>query len=242
MAKRKPEAIDAIYPILEDAFSSAKRLGILEGSAAGDGYHHSRDDLLRRGKTRAYSLLHELDKKGKADAASALDLGLNDAQMIIASKRLHTATLNKDPRLAGKLAEWGGTLDGDEVTAMDVDGKIVSGKLLPKYIEFDRSHLTHIHLGGHRNFADDAAVWKGIADVVCGVGLPKPDPAPFKVGQRVEVNVDVLNGRIKPDGDIRAQYKRGEEFTVTAIVKGKDRWWAKGISLYWAADMLRKAS
>lgn len=71
---------------------------------------------------------------------------------------------------------------------------------------------------------------------------PKPDPAPFKVGDRVVVTASELNGRVKPDGNVRTTVGKGYTFTVQEITKGKDRYWVRGATLYWAADCLQKGS
>ena len=200
MAKYAPAAIKATWPHVDRAFKSVKFGGILEGSAAGNGYHHSRSDLIRRGKTGAYSIQHKLDKQGDPDAASAIDYVFDDVdELALVTRRLLRAAQKKDPRLFGKLREFGGTLDGERVTAYNVTEQ--------RFISMDKTHLWHAHLSGHRAFADDEKVWLGIAEVVLGLaagaltggssggggggGGTKPEPKPYKPSQRA-IYVDIL--------------------------------------------------
>jgi len=162
MSAYAPSAIKATWPHVDRAFRSVKFGGILEGSAAGNGYHHSREDLLRRGKTGAYSIQHPLDKKGNARAASAIDYVFDDVdELALVTRRLLRAAQKKDDRLFGKLREFGGTLDGDRVTAYNVTEQ--------RFISMDDTHLWHGHLSGHRAYADDEKVWLGITEVVLGL-------------------------------------------------------------------------
>lgn len=210
MAKYAPAAIKATWPHVDRAFRSVKFGGILEGSAAGNGYHHSREDLLRRGKTNAYSIRHPLDKKGNARAASAIDFVFDDVDdLALVTRRLLRAAQKKDPRLFEKLREFGGTLDGERVTAYNVTEQ--------RFISMDDTHLWHAHLSGHRAYADNAKVWLGITEVVLGLpagaltgssggggggGGEKPDPKPpkkYEPAQRA-IYIDILHdaARRKP--------------------------------------------
>lgn len=203
MAKYAPDAIKAAWPIVNRAFKSVRFSGILEGSAAGSGYHHSREDLIRRGKTRAYSIQHPLDKKGNPEAASAIDFSFDDVdELAELTRNLLEAAKAKDPRLFMKLREFGGTLDGKKVTAYNITEQ--------RPIRMDKSHLWHAHLSGHRAFVDDEDVWVGIAEVAIGIPLggsgagggggskpkPKPKPKRYQPDAR-EIYLDIL--REAPD-------------------------------------------
>jgi len=205
MAKYAPAAIKATWPHVDKAFRSVKFGGILEGSAAGSGYHHSREDLLRRGKTKAYSIQHPLDKKGNARAASAVDYVFDDVdELALVTRRLLRAAQKEDPRLYKKLREFGGTLDGKKVTAFNVTEQ--------RFITMDKTHLWHAHLSGHRAYADNEEVWLGITEVVLGLpagaltgkpsgggGGEKPDPKPqpgYKPEQRA-IYVDILHDAVR---------------------------------------------
>lgn len=169
MAKFAPQAIKDMWPIIDKAFRSDRFSGILEGSADGSGYHHSRSDLIRRGKTRAYSIQHRLDKLGHPDAACAIDISFdNTAELATMTRRLLNAARAKDPRLYMKCREFGGTLDGKTVTAYNVTEQ--------RFISMDKTHLWHGHVSIHRAYSQDSAVCRGIAEVIAGIPANQPPP------------------------------------------------------------------
>jgi len=166
MGKRAPAAIKKMRDTIEASNLDGSGWYILEGSAVGDGYHHSFEDLVARGKRSAYSIQDSRDKVDgtkQEDAACAFDIVMGEADMKKATRRMLTAALEDDPRVKGKCREFGGTLDGDDVTAYNITGE--------RYISFDDSHLWHLHLSIHRKYADDVDVCRGIAEVVAGVPL-----------------------------------------------------------------------
>lgn len=243
MAKRAPSAIIAMYPIVDQAFKSMERLGILEGSAAGEGFHHSREDLIRRGKDNAYSIRHDLDKQGKPDAACAIDFGFNDTEMKIATKRIYDAARAKDPRLYLKCREFGGTLDGKNVTAFNVTEQ--------RSISFDDTHLWHLHVSIHRAYADDIDVCRGIAEVVAGIALEEeldmdwPSCMPYPEGARLKVSTPAgLKARTAPLVNLSTELRRdGNPVTVAAGYPLKVEacafvdgiWWIRGGTYWYAA-------
>jgi hypothetical protein len=161
MGEYAPSAIKDAFPIIDRAYKSAKFSGILSGGRYG--YHVSRNRLRAMGKTGDYSIQAAVDKEGDGDAGSGLDVTLSDAEMKIATRRLMDACEKKDPRVQGKLREFFGTLDGKTVTGYSpYRGRRVSA---------DKSHLWHIHLSGHRKYANDRAAWRGIAEVMAGLPL-----------------------------------------------------------------------
>lgn len=164
MAPYSPAAIKALYPLLEKAFPSAKRSGIL---ALKPGYHNARSQLPKTD----YSRILPVDLLGDKDAASAIDCTMNTKELGIVSRRLMTASKAKDPRLQGKIREWFGSFDGD-----GVDGySLLRGRVATS----DDSHEWHFHISGYRRHANDRIVWLGIAEVLLGLpagALTKDEP------------------------------------------------------------------
>ena len=134
------------------------------------GYHRGRNYV----SAGDYSATQADDRAGPGEAASALDVTLNPADMITVTKRLIAAVNRNDPRLHG-LREFYGTTNGKVVTGRDVRTHNV--------VTSDPSHLWHIHCSGYRRWADDPKAWQLIAEVFTGKGsavstTPKPTPKP----------------------------------------------------------------
>ena len=131
-----------------------------------EGYHVSpRDEGFRWG---SYSLATARDQAGGRkypDYASAWDLGLNPADMILVTTRLIAAAKAKDPRL-NAVAEIAGTTNGENVHAYynntGIDDPHNTGG-------WDSSHLHHVHLSISRDDCDNYAALLPILDVICGV-------------------------------------------------------------------------
>lgn len=133
-----------------------------------EGYHVSpRDEGFRWG---SYSLSTTRDRAGGKqypDYASAWDLGLNLADMILVTSRLIAAAKAKDPRLAA-VAEIAGTTNGTSVHAYYVN----TGKDDPNNTGgWDHSHTTHVHLSISRDDCNNYEALLPILDVICGVPL-----------------------------------------------------------------------
>ena len=136
MGAYAPAALKGIFAFVKPHISSAKDGGTLANKS---GYHNSRNRLLASSSWRNdYSIQDARDKRGDADAAAAADVTMSDVDMRKATARLVAAMRARDPRVVGKLREFGGTLDSKKVTAYRVEDQ--------KAISFDSSHLWHVHL------------------------------------------------------------------------------------------------
>jgi hypothetical protein len=134
---------------------SAQLSGIVGDSAHTYGYHRGRNYV----SSSDYSVQQADDRAGPGEAASALDVTMNDADMKTVSKRLNDAVNKKDSRLHC-LREWYGTTNGTSVTGRDVR--------TGNYITSDSSHLWHVHLSFYRKWADDPAEAQKVAAVFNG--------------------------------------------------------------------------
>ena len=161
---------------------SAQLSGIVGDSAHTYGYHRGRNYI----SSSDYSCQQADDKAGPGEAASALDVTMNDADMKTVSKRLNTAVNNGDSRLHC-LREWYGTTDGYNVTGRDVR--------TGNYITSDDSHLWHVHLSFYRKWADDPTEAKKVAAVFNGTSgsgggdddMPKQIYLYSKSGQKTKL-------------------------------------------------------
>lgn len=163
MAEYGPSAIRGIFKTV-----NASEPGVKDGGIVGDanhwtGYHRSRNALIAKGRTGDYSIQDARDKQGDGNAASAADLTMSDVLMRKLTARLVAAMRARDPRIVGKLREYGGTLDSKKVSAFRVEDQ--------KALSFDSSHLWHIHLSIFRKWANDVSVCQGIAQVLLGIPL-----------------------------------------------------------------------
>lgn len=213
-----PKAIKDMWPIIDKAYKSAQFSGILSGGSYG--YHVSRNRLKRLGKTGDYSIQAAADKEGDGDAGSAIDISLNDAEMELATRRLLLACLDKDPRVQGKMREFFGTLDGRKVTGYS--------PYRGRHVSADSSHLWHIHISIHRKYCEDAAVCRGIAEVMAGIkpgssggggdvpekwdGKSFPGRDAFKLGHRHDA-VTLLGQRLVAHGYGKYKVGPGPNFT-----------------------------
>lgn len=165
-----PDAIRAAFDRLAKAKPAwGLQLGGILGSSPSHtyGYHRSRHWDARYSSRRPdYSIQAGDDLAGDGDAASALDITPDSADvMVTMTRRLIDATAAADPRLH-PLREFFGTLNGTSVTGRDVrTGRVVTA---------DSSHLWHLHLSGFRRWADDPKAWAGIVDVIAGIPFRYP--------------------------------------------------------------------
>lgn len=151
-----PQAIETLYGTVT---VGGKQLGGIVGDAAHSfGYHLARNQL----PGDDYSVVLPLDKQGASDCASALDISLGPAEMIMVTKRLLAAARNHDPRLRA-LREFCGTTDGQHTHPYDLsngqDGPLDS---------WDDSHLWHVHLSFYRAYANNHDALAPIASVING--------------------------------------------------------------------------
>ena len=149
-----PDAMRACYDEIAKATPSAQLSGLYTNKP---GYHNCRSML----PSSDYSVQRSWDKKGDADAGGALDITLSDADIKKFTQRLidETKKSSDNGPLRG-VNEFLGTVDGHNVTGMDVPGQY--------WVTSDPSHLWHIHISGKRENANDKAAWMDVADVMLG--------------------------------------------------------------------------
>lgn len=158
-----PKAILGIFTTVHQALPQAVNSGVIGNGSHTYGYHRSRNRLLALLRFLDYSIKAALDKLGDGNAVPALDIGGPQSVLQMLCRRLVDASDARDPRIVGKLREFGGSLDGKRVTARRVGDNVA--------ISFDSSHLWHLHLSVHRKYANDVEVCQGIAEVLTGVPL-----------------------------------------------------------------------
>jgi len=241
MAFKAPAAIKNIRTVLENHGMRIDHFYIVEGSAEGQGYHHSREDLDRRfGKGKAYSVQHELDRGGDDENASAFDIVSNQATLQGIAARVLEAGEKKDKRVYRVLRDFGGSLDGKKVTAYRLYDQT--------FISFDNSHLSHFHGSIHRNFSGDTNACLGIAEVVAGVapgtfGWKDPSPVapkvPFKVGDKLETKTSAT-AYYDTKGKVRATVAKGYKVTVKDLHLVNNVWWVESTTYFYKASDLQK--
>jgi hypothetical protein len=158
-----PAALQHCYDTVKAAIPSAQLGGIYANKP---GYHNARAQL----PSSDYSVQKSYDKQGDAWAASGLDITLQPGDMKRLTQRLIDATLAnpQDPRVRA-LREFFGTVDGVNVTGLDVPGRY--------WVTSDSSHLWHVHLSGKRSYTGDEQAWADVASVLLATDQPTP-PAP----------------------------------------------------------------
>lgn len=129
--------------------------GIVGDEAHTYGYHRARAVL----PTDDYSVQLADDKLGNDWAASALDIKpAHPGGMVALTRRLLHAAGRGDPRVTRVVREFYGTVDGRNVTGMDV--------VMQRPVSADSSHLWHLHISFLRRFACDATALAPVADVL----------------------------------------------------------------------------
>jgi hypothetical protein len=151
----------ACWDAIDAAMPNAQLSGIVGDSAHTYGYHRGRNYI----SSSDYSCQQADDKAGPGEAASALDVTMNDSDMKAVTKRLIAAVDAGDGRLHA-LREFYGTTNGYDVTGRDVR--------TGNWITSDDSHLWHVHLSFYRKWADDPTEARKIAEVFTGKGASTP--------------------------------------------------------------------
>lgn len=140
------------------------------------GYHISRQDQSRLN----YSVAQYVkDQQGPADAASAVDMTMNQASMILVTKRLARAVAARDPRVFGKIRAFNGTTNGSRAIRVECYEYGPSRGKSGVYVATP-DHLWHVHLEIHRAYVNDWRILKGILDVILGKEAVKADAATVK--------------------------------------------------------------
>jgi hypothetical protein len=133
------------------------------------GYHNCRANLPRSD----YSVGEVAnDRDGPSQYASAIDITLNDADMMRYSTRLDAAMKRRDPRLfiEGQpvVREFIGTLNGSVVYCYMLTGGIPQGVGSDSGVDWgrDASHLWHIHLSFIQKFCDSWRAMSGVLSIL----------------------------------------------------------------------------
>lgn len=162
MTEYAPQTLLDLYDRVE--LGSKEFSGIVGDRSHTYGYHRGRNHV----GPADYSVVLQADKGGGGEAAAALDVKLNAADMKLATGRLMAACRSNDPRVA-PLREFFGTLDGQRVTGWDRHDP--ASRADDSYTTSDDSHLWHVHLSFYRSQVASSVVL-GVADVINGVPLP----------------------------------------------------------------------
>lgn len=139
--------------------------GIYNGNTYG--YHNSRDNHRRQGRSNDYSINESIDQQGPGNKAAAVDWTFPDAQrgnfgtIALYSRRLWDSSVDaNDPRL-DYLREWYGNIDWDrEVEGYDNRHWHPASS--------DDSHLWHIHFSFTRAYLESWDAMHAVLSVLRG--------------------------------------------------------------------------
>lgn len=187
MATLVPLALSRVYDHIGPYLTSERRGGI--ANPRSPGYHTSREDLLKQGRSGDYSIQAPADKRGNAKNAAGIDITLSDAEMKTVSGRLRKACTpdadgNYDPRIEC-VREFIGTIDGRNVSGYNryASGSASRSTTGWKASGFgDSSHLWHVHISIFRDRVEDDNDMRGLAEVIAGL-------APGRLGWEEDGNL-----------------------------------------------------
>jgi hypothetical protein len=146
----------------ETLYSSAKCSGICGNAAhqAKGGYHIGRAFQ----PSSNYSVVRKQDQYGPADAAAAVDMTMNEADMKLCTKRLAVAYANTaDPRrkYLNGFNGWDGSGDA---TRYDFITRRTS--------RASDDHRWHVHLEYRRMYVTSAAAMQAVLSILAGESVP----------------------------------------------------------------------
>lgn len=142
-------------------FTSAQISGILPDKAhlSRGGYHVSRED--QSGSN--YSVVRPDDREGRSDAAAAIDMTMNSADMRSCTSRLLYAYTNvNDPRRK-YINAFNGTTNNKAAKRWDVYGRTVKSAT--------SDHLWHVHLEIRRKYVESPTAMDAILSILRGESL-----------------------------------------------------------------------
>lgn len=194
MSTLVPNALYCVYALVAPYLGSDRPSGI--ANAGSPGYHTSRADLLRQGRSGDYSIQAPADRRGNANNAAGFDLSLNAAEMKLVTTRLRTACTpvngSYDPRIEC-IREFIGCLDGENVCGYN---RVATGSASRSRTGWfssgfsDSSHRWHIHVSVLRDRVDIDNDMRGLAEVIAGLKpgalgwkgstVTTPEPAPVE--------------------------------------------------------------
>jgi murein L,D-transpeptidase YcbB/YkuD len=162
MATVATVAVKGLAADWKKCYTSAKLSGIVPDRThlSKGGYHCSRQDQPRASN---YSVVRPDDKGGRSDAASAIDMTMNPADMRKCTARLVAAYSNlKDPRRK-YINAFNGTTNNRTATRWDVYAR--------KQKSATKDHLWHVHLSIRRKYTSSPTAMKAILSLLKGESL-----------------------------------------------------------------------
>lgn len=174
MATLVPLALSRVYDHIGPYLASDRKGGI--ANPRSPGYHTSREDLIRQGRTGDYSIQCPADKRGNAKNAAGIDITLSDAEMKTVSGRLRKACTpdadgNYDDRIEC-VREFIGTVDGRNVSGYN---RVATGSGTRSRTGWvasgfgDSSHLWHVHVSVLRDRVENDNEMLGLSEVIAGL-------------------------------------------------------------------------
>jgi hypothetical protein len=161
VATHAPDTLKWLADEWEDAIASAVCSGIVGDSAhqGSASKHLSRQDQ----PSGSWCDDHAKDKKGPSNMAAAIDMSMNDADMIAVTNRLITVFNNRSSHPA---AAYIGAFNGWTGSGSARRWNLVSGKVS----DTDSSHKWHVHLSTFYQYVGtDQASWDATAVILGAV-------------------------------------------------------------------------
>ncbi len=139
-------------------YSSAKVSGVIgdQVHAARGGYHIGRQFQ----PSTNYSVVRPDDKGGPSDAAAAIDMTMNAADMRLCTQRLVAVFNNPNDPRRKYLNAFNGTVDSKNARRWDVYARKVKAAT--------RDHLWHVHLEIRRKYVGSATAMRAILSALKG--------------------------------------------------------------------------
>lgn len=195
--------------------SSAKVSGIIgdQAHAARGGYHIARADQ----SATNYSVVRPDDKGGPSNAAAAIDMTMNAADMRLCSQRLVTVFNNAaDPRRK-YLNAFNGTVDSKNARRWDVYARKVKAAT--------SDHLWHVHLEVRRKYVGSAVAMAAILSALKGepVATYKArvgSPSVASTSTSSTVSVPPFPGVLKRDDNQKSASAGVKVFQAQLIKRG----------------------
>ena len=154
-------AVKGLAADWKKCFTSAQISGILPDKAhlSRGGYHVSREDQ----SDSNYSVVRPDDKGGPSNAAAAIDMTMNSADMRSCTSRLvYSYTNVNDPRRK-YLNAFNGTLNNKQAKRWDVYARKVTSAT--------QDHLWHCHLEIRRKYVNSPTAMDAILSILRGESL-----------------------------------------------------------------------
>lgn len=202
MATVATPAVKAFAGKWRAIYKSAVISGIIGDSAhkARGGYHISRED----NPSGNYSVTRPDDQYGQRSAASAVDMSMNPADMILCTKRLYVAYKNtKDPR-----RKYINAFNGWNGSGAPVRYDVYANKSAAASAD----HKWHEHLSIRRKYVNQPSALDAILSLLKGesveaylksVGVSAPPPLPPTTAPAYPGEVLRRDDNMKPDPNVK---------------------------------------